>query len=162
MEETKFWARFVKALPIIAGFAAIVAPTSVSIAIFFSVLSLNNSVRAELAAHGAMLAEQNKAIDTHGMAIERLRAEVNAQFLAIGEDIDALSADVVELKIGYAENNARLDSIAGRLNSVEARLTAVERRLPDVEYVDGRFDDLKREVEVLKERVAALARAGGE
>ena len=155
MEETKFWARFMKALPIVAGFAAIVAPTSVSIAIFFSVLSLNNGVRAELAAHGAMLAEQNKAIDTHGMAIERLRAEVNAQFLAIGEDIDALSADVVELKISYAEISARLDS-------VEARLTAVERRLPDVEYVDGRFDDLEREVAVLKERVAALARAGGE
>ena len=155
MEETKFMERIVKALPIIAGFAAIVAPTSVSIAIFFSVLIMNNSVRAELAAHGAMLAEQNKAIDTHGMAIERLRAEVNAQFLAIGEDIDALSADVVELKIGYAEVSARLDSL-------EVRLAAVERRLPDVEYVDGRFDDLEREVEVLKERVAALARAGGE
>ena len=144
MEETKFWARLMKALPIVAGFAAIVAPTSVSIAIFFSVLSLNNSVRAELAAHGAILARQSEAIAT-------MRSDLRK----IDDKVDALSADVVELKISYAEISARLDSL-------EARLTAVERRLPDVEYVDGRFDDLEREVEVLKERVAALASAGGE
>ena len=144
MEETKFWARLMKALPIVGGFAAIVAPTTVSIAIFFSVLSLNNSVRTELAAHGAMLAAQSEAIAT-----------IRSDLRKIDDKVDALSADVVELKIGYAE-------VSARLNSLEVRLTAVERRLPDVEYVDGRFDDLEREVEVLKERVAALARAAAE
>ena len=151
MEETKFWARLMKALPIVAGFAAIVAPTSVSIAIFFSVLSLNNGVRTELAAHGAILARQSEAIAT-----------IRSDLRKIDGKVDALSADVVELKIGYAEISARLDSVEGRLDSLEARLTAVESRLPDVEYVDGRFDDLEREVDVLKERVAALASAGGE
>ena len=144
MEETKFWARLMKALPIVGGFAAIVAPTTVSIAIFFSVLSLNNSVRTELAAHGAMLAAQSEAIAT-----------IRSDLRKIDDKVDALSADVVELKIGYAE-------VSARLNSLEVRLTAVERRLPDIDYVDGRFDDLEREVAVLKERVAALARAAAE
>ena len=158
MEETKFWARLMKALPIVGGFAAIVAPTTVSIAIFFSVLSLNNSVRAELAAHGAILAAHGAMLAAQNEAIATIRSDLRK----IDDKVDALSADVVELKISYAESNARLDSIEGRLDSVEVRLTAVERRLPDVEYVDGRFDDLEREVAVLKERVAALARAGGE
>ena len=149
MEETKLWERFVKALPIIGGLAAIIAPTSVSIAIFFSVLSQNNGVRTELAAHGAMLAAQGAEIQAIRAEIQMMRAENRAEFREIGEEIDALSADVVDLKIGYAE-------VSGRLVSIEARLAAVERRLPDVEYVDGRFDDLERELDALKERVASL------
>ena len=155
MEQTKFWDRLVKALPIIGGIAAIVAPTTVSIAIFFSVLSMNNEMRSEMAALGAQLAAQGAAIEALSSDLQTLRAENRAEFRELGEEIDALSADVVELKIGYAETNGRLDSI-------EIRLSAVERRLPDVESMDDRLDDLEREQATLKERVDALASADAE
>ena len=152
MDETKFWDRVVKALPIIAGIAAIVAPTSVSIAIFFSVLSMNDGVRNELAEQGAQLAAQSAAIEALRAELQAQRSENRSEFQELGEDVDALSADVVDLKIGYAETNGRLDSI-------EVRLSALERRLPDAESIDDRFDDLEREQAALKERIDALASA---
>lgn len=162
MDETKFWGRLVKALPIIGGVAAIFVPTSISIAMFFAVLSLYDGIRADLAANGAAIealgvsVEANSvAIKANSVAIEALGAENRAEFQELGEDIDALSADVVDLKIGYAETNGKLDSI-------EVRLSAVERGLPDVESIDDRFDDLERERAALKERVDALASADAE
>ena len=151
MDETKLWERLVKALPIIGGLAAIVAPTAVNIAIFFAVLSLNNGIRTELAAQQAGAQALRAELQALYSEFQTLRAEIRD----LDDVVDALSADDMDLKIGYAE-------VSGRLDSIEARLAAVERRLPDVEYVDGRFDDLERELAALKERVASLYDDGAE
>ena len=66
----------------------------------------------------------NSSINRLDDNITALRAERKA-------DLDALSADVVELKLDTAQ--------------IIVRIEETERRLPEIESVDGRLDELERE-----------------
>lgn len=171
MEETKFWNWMVKYLPIIGGVAAIVAPTTVCGAIFISVLSLNNAVRTELAAHGAAIAGLRAEVAglRENIAEQRTetRSEIQALRTEMRSEIQALRAvmrsEIQELRTEIAGQSAETSSEIQALRSenrediqalravidevkldvvqIKARVENIERRLLDIELVDFRIDN---------------------
>ena len=178
MEETKFWKWMVKYLPIIGGIGAIVAPTTVSIAIFISVLSLNagmrkglaeqgaaiTGLRVEIAAMRADIAEQRTEIRTQraetSSDIQSLRSEIQALRSDTRSDIQALraetSSEILSLRSEVRALTVDVNEVKLDVVQIKGRVENIERRLPDVESVGERLDGLELGQAKLNERVDAL------
>ena len=126
--------------------AAIFAPT---ITILIVVVALFGVVNANISRLNDVVTElvaQNAAQDT---AIEALHSDLRD----LNEDVDALSADVLELKLESLRTNNRLDSIETRLDGVDTRLVSLERGQTDLK---DRIVNLERGQTELKDHVDAL------
>ena len=85
----------------------------------------------------------NSSINRLDNNITALRAELKADIRELGETVDALSADVVELKLTTTE--------------IRVRVEEIERRMPQIESMDGRLVELEKGQARLRERVDALS-----
>ena len=133
--------------------AAIFAPT---ITILIVVVALFGVVNANISRLNDVVTElvaQNAAQDT---AIEALHSDLRD----LNEDVDALSADVLELKLESLRTNNRLDSIETRLDSLERGQTDLKDRIVNLERgqtdLKDRIVNLERGQTELKDHVDAL------
>ena len=157
--ETKFLGMDSSQIPMFSVFAAFLGVMLTTLAIligmFFSINGDNNALRAEIA---ALRAEMNAGDNAIRAEITALRADISANDNAIRAEfnirLDALSAEVAEVKIETVKINARLDGIETRLDAVETRLDAVENGLADV---DTRLANVER---LLPDYNASRARIG--
>ena len=171
MEETKIWKWMVKYLPIIGGIGAIVAPTTVSIAMFISVLSLNAGMREGLAEQGAAIKAHGEATSALKAEISEQRAEIRAQRAETRSEIQALRAETrSDIQALRAETSSEIQALRSEVRAltvdvnevkidvvqIKGRVENIERRLPDVESVGERLDGLELGQANLNERVDAL------
>ena len=105
--------------------------------------------------------------DMQTSAINRLDANISAMRAEQREDSAALRS---ELKEAIRELSDDLDALEGKLDAlgsdlnalkidtaeIKVRVEEIERRMLPLESVDGRLDELERELARLKERVDAL------
>ena len=156
MEEAKFLGVKRETLTVAGVVFAPSFTMLLAVVALFSVMNANmnrlNSSLTAIAAQGA----------ANGAAIESLRLDVRE----VNDDLDALSAEVIELRLETVEIKGRVAnieawaaSIEGRVTIIESRVTNIERNLPDVESVNSRLDNLEREQAALTGRVDALAAA---
>ena len=141
----------------------------VVVALFGVMNSSVNRLDESLKATNAAIADVAAKTAANGAAIEALilvTTKTNA-------DLDALTAEVVELRVETAEIKARVTNIEVKVESIdvrventdtsveniEARVENIERNLPDYESVDNRLEDLERGQADLKAHVDALAAA---
>ena len=129
--DTKFLGMDSSQIPMFSMFAAFLGVMLTTLAIvigmFFSMNGDNDALRAEISALRADMNANNNALRADISANDNaIRAEFNIR-------LDALSAEVADVKIETVKINARLDSIETRLDSVETRLDGVETRLDGVE-----------------------------
>ena len=116
---------------------AICAPAMTMIATVIGLFSMMNSSINRLDNNiTALRAEQKEELSA-------LRAEQKAEISELSENIDALSAEVIELKLETTQ--------------IRVRVEEIERRMPEIESVDGRLDELEREQARIKELLDALA-----
>ena len=103
----------------------------------------------------AQSAAQNAAQDT---AIEALHSDLRD----LNEDVDALSADVLELKLESVRTNNRFDNIDTRLDSLERGQTDLKGSIDNLERgqteLKDRIDNLERGQTDLKDRIDNIER----
>ena len=113
---------------------AICAPALTMIATVIGLFSMMNSSINRLDNNITALRAEQKA------GFSALRAELNSE---LGANLNALSAEIIELKLETTQIRVSVDEIA--------------RRMPEIEFVDGRLDELEREQARIKELLDALA-----
>ena len=105
---------------------AIFAPTLTILIVVVALFAAMNSNISRLSDVVTDLVAQSAA---QGAAIEALHSDVRD----LDVDVDALSADVVDLKIESVRTNNRLDSIETRLDSLERGQTDLKDRIDNIE-----------------------------
>ena len=116
---------------------AICAPALTMIATVIGLFSMMNSSINRLDNNiTALRAEQKEELSA-------LRAEQKAEISELSKDIDALSAEVIELKLETTQIRVSVDETAMRMREIES--------------VDVRLDEIEREQAQIKERLDALA-----
>ena len=132
---------------------AVFAPTLTVLVVVVALLSVTNANINRLNDTVTNLAVQGAA---HGVAIEALHSDLRD----LDDDVDALSADVLELKLESVQTNIRLNNIETRLDSVETSLGGVDTRLDNLERgqteLKDRIDNIERGQTELKDHVDAL------
>ena len=78
-----------------------------------------------------------------------LRSELKEDIRELSDDLDALEKEMGAL--GSDLNALKIDTA-----EIKVRVEEIERRMLPLESVDGRLDELERELARLKERVDAL------
>ena len=125
---------------------AVFAPTLTVLVVVVALLSVTNANISRLNDTVTNLAVQGAA---HGAAIEALHSDVRD----LDDDVDALSADVLELKLESVRTNNRFDNIDTRLDSLERGQTDLK---DSIDSIETRLDSLERGQTELKDHVDAL------
>ena len=136
---------------------AVFAPTLTVLVVVVALLSVTNAninrLNDTVTNLVAQSAAQNAAQDT---AIEALHSDLRD----LNDDVDALSADVLELKLESVRTNIRLNNIETRLDSLERGQTELKDRIDNLERgqtdLKDRIDNIERGQTELKDHVDAL------
>ena len=167
MADGKFLGVKRETLTLVGVILAPTLTTLIIVAALFNAMNSNinssvNRLDAAIRANGDAIAATNAAIAdvaaqtaANGAAIEALISVTRET----NDDLDALTADVVELKVETAEIKGKLENIEFRVTNIETRVTNIENGLPDYESVDNRLESLERGQADLRTRVDAIAAA---
>ena len=160
MADGKFWGVKRETLTAVGMIFAPTLTTLLVVAALFVALfnAMNSSVNRlddSLKATNAAIADVAAQTAANGASIREIK-----------DDINVLTADVVELKVETAEIKGKLENIEFRVTNIETRVTNIETRvtniengLPDYESVDNRLESLERGQADLRTRVDAIAAA---
>lgn len=89
-----------------------------------------------------------QAIDTD-IDLRTLILSLSQQMQRMDQKIDAIAADVVEIKIAQAKADERFNTVDERFNTVDERFNSVDERFNSV---DQRFNSLDRRMDGLEEQ----------
>lgn len=85
-----------------------------------------------------------------------LRSELKEDIRELSDDLDALEGKLDALNNDVGALGSDLNALKIDTAEIKVRVAEIERRMLPLESVDGRLDELERELARLKERVDAL------
>ena len=139
-----------KFLGIDKGNLPILALSLITLAVIIILFDMQTSAINRLdASITAMRAEQR---EDNAM----LRSELKEDIRELSDDLDALEGKLDTLNNDVDALGADLNALKIDTAEIKVRVAEIERRMLPLESVDGRLDDLERELARLKERVDAL------